>query len=204
MSFRARYKISTRTDIITVLPGSRRGEISRMLPVFKDAIEKFSDGIEGIHVVIPTLPHLYDDMVDAVQSWNVPVTVIVGDEKYDVFAASKIAIAASGTVSLELALSKLPTVIAYRMSPVTIWLLRRMLLVPYVSILNIMAEREIMPELLQEKCTVDNLVQHMNDLYTNGRKQTFELSPYVRMLSGETPNSIPSENAARIVMKYLK
>ena len=204
MRFKAKHKIAYNDDLITVLPGSRRGEIARMLPVFKQAVERFAEKHPNIQVVIPTLAHLYDTMVASTQNWTVPVTVVVGDEKFDAFAASKLAIAASGTVSLELALSKCPAVIAYKMSPVTMMVVRRSLLVKYASILNIMADKEIVPELIQTDCTVDNVLARMEDVYQNGRVQIRELTPYVNQLSGDTAGSTPSENAARVVLDYLK
>ena len=203
MRFKAKHKIPYNHDVIAVLPGSRRGEVTRILPVFKQAMERFAEKHPNIHAVIPTLPHLYDDMVKFTQKWKVPVTIVLGDEKYDVFAASKFAIAASGTVSLELALSKCPAVIAYKMSPITMMMVRRMLLVKYASILNIMADKEIVPELIQTQCTVNNLVPHMEDLYKEGRKQIRDLEPYVRQLGGDKAGT-PSDNAAEVILQYLK
>ena len=82
-------------------------------------------------------------------------------------------------------------------------MVRRMLLVKYASILNIMADKEIVPELIQTQCTVHNLLPHMEDLYKDGRKQIRELEPYVRQLGGDKA-SIPSDNAANVVLQYLK
>ena len=203
MRFKAKHKIPYNYDVIAVLPGSRRGEVTRILPVFKQALEQFAKTHPNVHAVIPTLPHLYDDMVKFTEKWQVPLTIVLGDEKYDVFAASKFAVAASGTVSLELALSKCPAVIAYKMSPITMMMVRRMLLVKYASILNIMADKEIVPELIQTQCTVGNLLPHMEDLYKDGRKQIRDLEPYVRQLGGDKAG-IPSDNASNVVLQYLK
>ena len=203
MRFKGKHKIPYHHDLIAVLPGSRRGEIARILPVFKQAVEQFAENHPNVHVAIPTLPHLYDEMVQKTKDWQVPVIVVVGDEKFDVFDGASFAMAASGTVSLELALSKCPAVIAYKMAPLTMMMVRRMLLVKYASIVNIMADKEIIPELIQTDCTVANLLPHMEDLHKNGRTQIRELTPIVNQLWGDNKGSTPSENAAKIVLQYM-
>lgn len=201
--FRNQYGFAPDTPLITVLPGSRRSELKRMLPLYQQAVEQFVSDNPGVQVVIPTLPHLYDEMIQKTALWSVPVTLIMGDDKYHAFRASCCAMATSGTVSLELALTQCPTVIAYGMSPLSYALIKRLLRVPYVSILNIMANQQIVPELIQGNCTVPNLVHHMQTVFNNGTKQINQLAPHIKTLKGPTPNSTPSENAARVVLKYL-
>lgn len=203
--FRTQNAIAPHTPIVTVLAGSRKSELSRMLPVYQQAVERFVADNPTVHIVIPTLPHLAKIIQAKTKNWNVPVTITTatGAGKYGAFSASRCAVATSGTVSLELALSGCPTVIAYRMSPLSWVFIKRMLRVPYVSILNIMAGAEIVPELIQDKCTVDALVNTLNHVYNNGQGQLAQLSPHVKQLQGGNPNRTPSDNAGVLILDYL-
>lgn len=147
--FRAQHDIAANTTIITVLPGSRWGEVSRMLPILRDAAGLLPKEIQYVMPLTPAMAV----KVDA-DDW--PTTLIITRdeaEKYNAFAASSAAMAASGTVTLELALAGVPTVVGYQLNALTYWLVKRLVKVPYVSLVNILREQPIIPEFLQQDCT---------------------------------------------------
>ncbi|MYE00298.1 MAG: lipid-A-disaccharide synthase, partial [Alphaproteobacteria bacterium] len=119
-AFRARHAIAPETTLLAVLPGSRAGEVRRLLPVFRETLERLSADLPGLHLAVPTVGTVAGRVRDAVAAWPWPATVTLGEEeKQDALAASRAALGASGTVALELALAEVPQVTAYRLNPAT-------------------------------------------------------------------------------------
>ena len=204
--FRARHGISDAARLFCVLPGSRRGEVERLLPVFRDTVSRVSSQPGGeVVCVIPTVPHLRDTVEAGLASWPVRTLPIADqDEKYEAMAASNAALAASGTVALELALTGTPTVIAYRISPISYQILSRIVKARYAHILNILADRAVVPEFIQNDCTVERLAPVLSEMTgQTGREQVAALRPYLAQLAPEGGGS-PSEAAARAVLDALK
>ncbi|UWQ20468.1 lipid-A-disaccharide synthase [Jannaschia sp. W003] len=144
-AFRARHG---RTAL--VLPGSRGGEIARLAPVFGTALRRLPDGVRP---VVPTLPHLRERIDDAVADWPVkPVIVDRPSRRRAAFAAADAALAASGTVSLELAANRVPMVIAYDMAWFSRVVLSRLLRVDTVTLVNLVSETRAVPEFLGAAC----------------------------------------------------
>jgi lipid-A-disaccharide synthase len=204
--FRAGHGIAPDTRLLTVLPGSRRSEISRLLPDFKATLERLAPYHPGLLAVVPTVPHVRDTVAAEVARWPVPAILVEGDrDKYDAFAASEVALAASGTVALELALARLPAVIAYRMHPVTVGLYRRFIRVKYANLVNIMLDRMLVPEFLQENCTPDNLAGAVGKLLNDPaarQEQRDAVAEVARWLGQGGPP--PSERAADVVFAILE
>jgi lipid-A-disaccharide synthase len=204
--FRAGHGIAPETRLLTVLPGSRRSEISRLLPDFKATLERLAPHHPGLVAVVPTVPHVRDTVAAEVAEWSIPAILVEGDrDKYDAFAASEVALAASGTVALELALARLPAVIAYRMHPVTVGLYRRFIRVKYANLVNIMLDRMLVPEFLQENCTPDNLAGAVGRLLDDPaarQEQRDGVAEVARWLGQGGPP--PSERAADVVFAVLE
>jgi lipid-A-disaccharide synthase len=157
-AFRRRHGIADDRKLIVLLPGSRRGEVDRLLPIFARAVEILAAALPRLAIVLPTTETVQARVSEAVARWTLPVTVLRGSaEKYDAFAAADVAIAASGTVALELALAGLPHVVAYRINPLTHALVSRIVKVRFVDLVNLLLGREAVPELGQGKCTPENL-----------------------------------------------
>lgn len=164
-AFRARYGLGADTPLLCVLPGSRRSETARLLPIFAATVGRLRRRHPDLAVVVPVIGDIAETVAGAVTAWPVPVLVVRDkSEKYDAFAAATAALAASGTVALELALAGAPTVIAYRLNPLTAWLARRLLRVRYVSLVNLVLDRPVMPELLQEDCRPERLEEALGGL----------------------------------------
>ena len=166
-AFRHRHGIPVAAPLLTVLPGSRRGEVARLLPIFGKAVLLLARRYPHLRVVLPTTANVADDVLLATETWPVPTIVLRGAaEKYDAFAASTAALAASGTVALELAMAKLPSVIAYRISNLTHAYVKRVVKVDYANLVNVIVGREAVPELLQYDCTPEKLgaaIEHLID-----------------------------------------
>lgn len=165
--FRTRHNIADQQAVLTVLPGSRAGELKRLLPVFGETIQRLATRHADLVVTIAVAPGMRDRLEQATHNW--PVRVILTDndqDKYDGFAASKAALACSGTVALELALAGLPAVIAYRLNPVTVFFYRRLIKARFANLVNIMHDKMVVPEFLQENCTPEKLAAALDDLLT--------------------------------------
>lgn len=203
--FRRRHGIAPDAPVICVLPGSRASETSRLLPVFGETVALLKQSRPGLRVLVPTVPAVAGPVERAAAGWSVPAVVIAGTaEKYDAFAAANAALAASGTVSLELALAGLPAVIAYLVSAPTAWLARRLIQVRHVSLINIVLEREVVPERLQEACRpailaadLDRLLAHPEE----GRAQIEAARGALASLGLGGPP--PSRRAAQAVLDVL-
>lgn len=203
-SFRQRHNIPLTATILTVLPGSRRGEISRLLPVFQKTILKLQQNDPNLHVVIPTLPHLVNQIH---QRLTVPATIVTTQlEKIAALQESRAALAASGTVSLELGAARLPSVIAYKMNPITHFVINFMVKVKYACLLNILMNKEIVPERLQQKCTPENLALALGEvLYNDKMRESMktEMKRALSMLNAPSKDLSPSQCAAQYISQVL-
>jgi len=204
--FRTRHSIPADMPLLTVLPGSRTGEITRLLPIFRDAIAMLRLWHPRLAIVVPTVPHLKDPITTEVAQWNIPFYIVEGEaDKYDAFAASRAALACSGTVALELALARLPAIIAYKINGLTALLYRRFIRVAYANLVNIMHNRQVVPEFLQENCTSEKLARGIDILLrdeTIRQKQMADLAATAAWLGHG--QFIPSERAAETVLKALQ
>ena len=143
--------------VVLLLPGSRVKEITGVLPVMLQALPKIQEKRPEVDFVLQKAPSIERELLRSIlASSAVPVKVVEG-RGYDVMAASDAALATSGTVTLEAALFGLPSVICYAASPLSMWIAKRMVYVKYIGLPNILAGREILPELIQEKMTPDHM-----------------------------------------------
>ncbi|MBM3581227.1 MAG: lipid-A-disaccharide synthase, partial [Alphaproteobacteria bacterium] len=149
--FRARHDIPTDAPVLCVLPGSRRSEVRALLAPMGVAVRRVARDVAGLRVVVPTLRAVADDVRTATAAWPGVLVVEGENEKYDAFAAADAALAASGTVSLELAMTGLPHAIAYKVNPITAWIARRLIRVRFVNLVNLVLERAVVPEFLRDK-----------------------------------------------------
>ena len=202
-AFRARHRLSSTVPVLAVLPGSRRGEVERLLPIFREAVKILTAGHSHLYVVIPTVNTVADLVRENTRDWPVPVIVTEAAELHDAFAASTAAMAASGTVSLELAVAGVPHVVAYKVNPLSAMVFRWLTRTRYVNLVNILLDRPVVPELLQGDCVPDRLAAAVSLLMLSdaeGQRSAFKealakLSP---------PNGPPSRLAARTVLAQIK
>ncbi len=204
--FRERHGIAPGDRLLCILPGSRRGEVKRLLPPFVDALGLLAGRIEGLHAVVPSVPEFFEQLTAASAGWPLPVVVTKdAADKYDAMAASDAAMAASGTVTLELAMAGVPTVVAYRMNPLTYGVVTRMVRVKYVNMINLLLDRPVVPELLQQDCRGDLLADEICRLLDDEqarRVQSEAVTEAVAMLRPARGSS--SARAAETVLRVIK
>jgi lipid-A-disaccharide synthase len=200
---RLRQNLSIDQDkkIITVLPGSRRSEIKRLAPLFGQTLTILKEKLPAFAVVVPTVPQVHDFLIPYLQSWPIKPFVVMNDvTKYDAFAASHLALAASGTVALELGLAGTPNIIAYRLNPFTAALYRRFIKVKFVNLINLLLGRAVVPELLQQLCSPQNMADALIKLWHDDYVRAAQKAAFTQvgaMLMAD--HMAPSEKAARQV-----
>jgi lipid-A-disaccharide synthase len=204
--FRARHRIPETAPLLCLLPGSRHGETARLLPIFHDVLALLAERFEGLHATVPTVGSVAADVAHAAGAWPVPTVVVEeGKEKYDAFAAADVALAASGTVALELGMAQTPSIITYKVNAATAWVARRLLSLRFVSPVNILLEREVMPELLQDDCRPDLLADAVGGLLEDDAergRQKAAMREALAMIGHGGPS--PSKRAARVVLNVIR
>jgi lipid-A-disaccharide synthase len=204
--FRSRHNIGKDETVLVVLPGSRVGEVLRHLPVFEETVSRLSKKQANLRVITVTTNTVAEMVSEITSGWSIPVLVIKNSsEKYEAMAAGDVALAASGTVALELAATGTPSIIAYRVNAVTAWIARKMIRVRYVNLINLILDREAVPERLQDECRADTLCK---DLYTllntpeRAEKQRQDCRQALTVLGGEGSCG-PARLAARSVLRVI-
>jgi lipid-A-disaccharide synthase len=201
-NFRIQYDIPANANVLSVLPGSRNSEVKRLIPVFREAINLLSTKIENLFVVIPTVETVADEVEKAFENSNIPYRIITGrNERYSAFKQSVAAIAASGTVSLELASCKTPHLIAYKFNAFTNFLADIFVNVKYANLINILCDREIIPEFTLDKCRANLIVDKTMELMDDKIAQSMirDMSEGLQKL--RLPDVLPSEKAVEIVVE---
>ena len=201
-AFRQRHGIGNEATLLAVLPGSRLSEIRFILPAFKGAVAILARQVPGLVSVIPTVPGVAALVRDAAVDWPTPAYVVENDdEKYASFDAADAALAASGTVTTELALSKTPMVVGYRVGALTYAIAKQFVDVPYITLINLILKREAVPEFIQDLCEPKILAAALKPLLTDvaaHAAQVHDLEAAAQLL-GEGEES-PSLRAARAVL----
>ena len=148
--------LRTGAPTVLALPGSRRGEVRRLAPVIGQTLALVKLAHPGAQVLLPTVRGVADLVRELSADWPIRPRILEGAaEKRAAFAAADVAIAASGTVSLELAANRVPMVIAYDMHPLTLWLMRRAARIDTVTLVNLVSETRVVPEFIGKQCRAD-------------------------------------------------
>ena len=197
-----------RTDppAVLILPGSRASEIRHLLDTFGVAIEQVAARCGPMELVLPTVPHLAAQVRAAVAGWKIPPRIVVDPaEKWAAFRRARAALAASGTVTLELALAGIPTVAAYRMSPVeafiVVKLVRLLARLPSVILANLVLGENVIPEFLQADCTPERLAGSLLPLLSDTPQRQRQIAAFGRLDAIMAIGSeAPSAKAAAIVL----
>ena len=203
-AFRASHGIGPDDSLLCVLPGSRRSEVERLIGIFGQTIAAVSERLAPLHVVVPTVAGVEDLVRDAVGGWPVPVTVVLGRrQRQAAMVASNAALAASGTVALELAAAGVPSVICYRLPLATYLVLRGMVRVRFANLINIILDEAVVPERLQRECRPDLLCDDLLALLgPSGRDQIRRLQPALKQLRPQ--GQLPSERAAEAILQAVE
>lgn len=205
--FRQDHQLSDKAPIVLFMPGSRRSELPKLMPVFKQTLSLLKRQLHDVTAVIPTSPLAKERVLHMVNDWPVkPIIIHDPQDKYNAYAAANAALTKSGTTTLELALAKVPMAVTYRVNPVTAMIARRMIKVPYVCMLNLLANNQVVPELLQEDCHPEKLSAMLMGLLTDPQKAKAQQDAFTQImhqLSG--PNDeLPSHVAAKEILEMIK
>ena len=203
--YKKQHGIPQQGTLLCLLPGSRRHEIRKLIPVFKSVVARLSPHFPSLFLVVPTVAAMAGEVRQALAGMPVPHCVVLGQrERYNAFRACSFAIAASGTVTLELATLHVPHVIAYTFNPMTNWIAGKLVKSKYANLINIMADKFVIPEFVLENCRDDLIYQTVLDLMTHpdrAQAQADEAWNYFSRLNPE--GMMPSERAAEVVLEMI-
>ena len=189
------------TDKIGVFFGSRQGEIKRVSPVILETLRKIIEEKPDVELIIPTLPHLKNQIADLLKEMTVPVHIETDkDSKWSVFKACDVALAVSGTVGLELAAANVPHVIAYKMNKLTHQILNRVIKTPYAHLANIILGRETVPEFIQDGCTSDDISAELLSLLESESFQRAQTDDFIKVRESIGSLESPSKTAAEFIL----
>lgn len=190
--------------LLLCLPGSRRGEVTRLGPRFGDAVVLLRAMHPGLRVVVPTVPHVAPLVRRMTATW--PAEVIEDPSaKRAAFAAADLALAASGTVSLELAANGVPMVIGYDIAPATRWLMARLLTTDTVTLVNLVSDTRAVPEFLGRDCRPRPMATALDRLLIDpAARQAQEDAMALTMQRLGQGGEAPGLRAARSVLGYLE
>lgn len=204
--FRARHGIAEGERVLLVMPGSRRTEVARLLPIFGEALRLLAARVPGLRPVVPLAGPVEEAVRAAASGWS-PPPIVVRDlaEKHDAYAAASAGLVKSGTSSLEVSLAAVPMAVAYRVNPVTAAIARRLIKVKHASIVNLLADEAVIPEFIQERCRPDLLADALARLLTDPAAAEAQRAGFARVLGSLRPpgGGSPSEAAARAVLDVV-
>ena len=188
--------------LILALPGSRSGEVTRLAPVIRDVLVQIIAEYPTARVALPTVQGVAELVRDLTADWPIAPQIIEdAPTKRAAFAMADVAIAASGTVSLELAANGCPMVIAYDMHPVTLWLMRYAALIDTVTLVNLVSQTRVVPEFIGPRCRADLIAPAVLHLLAGPSGQDQAMAVTMQRLGhgGEAPGL----RAARSVLAAL-
>lgn len=209
--FRQAHGLGADQKLLILMPGSRRSEVPRLLPVFGETLRLLAQRLPTLRPVLPVSPVVEEAVQRAARHWPLnPIITTTVDEKHDAYAAAArpgvgAALTKSGTSTLELALAGVPMAVTYRVNPISAAMARRMIRVPYVAMVNLLAAKDLVPELLQRDCNPRLLADTVLALLGNqdlADAQRAGFADVVRQL--QPVDQLPSHAAARAVLATLQ
>jgi lipid-A-disaccharide synthase len=205
-ALRARLGLPHERPVVIVLPGSRPSEVGRLMQPFGAAISQLAADIGPVCVMLPAVETVKPVIAEAARSWPVPPVILTGeDDKFAAFRLADVALAASGTVTLELAVAGTPMVVAYRVEPWSAPFLRRLIKAQSIVLANLVLGRNVFPEFIQERATPVLLSAALAELITDTparRLQREALAGIDELMA--PPASSPSIAAAEIVLRFAR
>ena len=207
--FRATHGLRPDERPVIVMPGSRRMEAQRLLPIFGGALKLAAERLPGLRPVLPVAPIVAGAVRAAAADWPaMPILVDGQDAKHDAFAAvaqsQGAGLIKSGTSSLEMAVAGIPHVVGYRVNPITAEIVRRLVKVPHASLVNLLAEREVVPERIQGPCNPESLAEALLRPMLDPAVAAAQRVGFGEALARlRAPEGLPSEAAAVAVLGML-
>jgi lipid-A-disaccharide synthase len=204
-ALRARLGIAPDAPLLAMLPGSRSSEIRQMFPTFRATAEILAKKIPGLVTILPTVPHVAARVREKTGDWPTPLHIVENEaDKFAGFDAADVALAASGTVTAELALSRTPSVVFYMVGALTYALANRLYNSRFFALPNILLDREAIPEFKQEKAKPEILAAEVEKLFHDKNAyaaQVAAMDDFAHRL-GEGEEA-PSLRAARVLLDFI-
>src|SRR6185437_11136285 len=204
-AFRAAHGIAGDAPLLALLPGSRTSEIRFIFPVFRQTVELLAKKIPDLVTVLPTVPHVAAKVREAAKGWPTPIHILDGEtDKFSAFDAADLALAASGTVTAELALARTPMVVAYRVGGLTYALAHWLMTVPHMTLINILLGRRAVPEFKQFDAKPAVLAAEVEKLFRDPAARAAQVAAMDEFgqALGEGGEA-PSLRAARILLDFI-
>ena len=198
-------RVQDKRTLLCLLPGSRHSEVKRLIPIFKRVVARLCAHFPDLFVMIPTVDAIAEEVEQAFANMPTPHTIVRGqEERYQVFRACRFALAASGTVTLELTAYGAPHLIAYRFSYLTNLLVKRMVTTKYANLINILANREVVPEFVLNRCREDLIYNKALEMMKDLDKAQEQVTQAKQCFAQLRPKGMmPSEKAASVLLELL-
>jgi lipid-A-disaccharide synthase len=205
-SFRKKHKIDDDEKIVCIMPGSRNTELKKLLPEFLNAAKLLSEN-HKLRIIIPTIPHLADKVRQVVGKQNINAIILDNDQnKLTAFKAADIALVKSGTGTFEVALAGCPMVVAYKTSWLSYRIIKSLVKIRFANLINLILDKEVIPELLQYDCNAANIAKHLEELLSSKKKRDQQVTSCKSVLKtlGLGQKQTPSEKAAKAILGVVK
>lgn len=205
-AFRAKYEIADDVPLFCLLPGSRKGEVERLMPIFGKAVSLLAHDYPNLAMAVAVPDNVMPYIAPFFKTCPFRAVVMSNDvDKKNAIAASNLAIVKSGTVTLEVAMAGVPMLVAYRVHPISAWVFSRMAQIKYVTIINILKKREVIPEMLQRLCSPFLLACAASALMSNPDQQARQKAAQKEALAMLVPTDgiLPSDKAAAKILELF-
>jgi lipid-A-disaccharide synthase len=196
-SLKKNLGISRDKKIVALLPGSRRQEIEKKLPIMLKAAQ----GLDEITFVIGQAPGISDDFINQfIDGYDVRM---LKNDTYGLLSIADAAVVTSGTATLETALFGVPEVVCYKSSPISFSIAKRVIKIKFISLVNLIMNKEVVKELIQDEMNVENIRNVLSEILQNPEKRKMMLDDYRQLKEVLHAGGSASENAARVIMELL-
>jgi len=202
--FLTENNINKKKIVISLLPGSRDGEVKRIFPLLIDAAIIIKEKIKDVLFIVPLAPNIEESFLLSIKNFKEKELDIkfVRDQTHLAISSSSLCILASGTVSLETCLSGTPLIVTYKLSPLTSYIAKKLIKVPFVSLVNLIAGKEVVPELLLERANPFTIAETAI-LILNSPEKTMKMKKGFKEVMEKIGNNKASKEAAKIVISML-
>jgi lipid-A-disaccharide synthase len=192
--------------VVLAMPGSRSSEVARLAGIFGEALALLADRAGPIEVIVPTVPHLLAQVTQAASTWRIKPRIVVEQaEKLAAYRVARVALAKSGTTTLELAVAGVPMVAAYKVAPLEAAVIRRLVRVPSYILANLVIGQNVVPEVVQEDCTPDRLADTLAPLLGDTPQRRRQVEAFATLDSVmEIGSRVPAARAADIVLGSVR
>ena len=192
--------------VVLAMPGSRSAEVTRLASIFGETLARLRERIGPIEVVVPTVPHLLAQVTQATAAWAIKPRIVVDQAgKQAAIRVARAALAKSGTTTLELAVAGVPMVAAYRVSALEAMVIKRLVRVPSYILANLVIGENVVPELVQEKCTPERVADALTPLIGDTPQRRRQVDAFASLDAiMEIGSRTPAARAADIVLGHLR